>query len=169
MSKSSDEKVIEELYRRYGAQVERRCQRILGNRAEALDATHEVFMKLLEHPDAFAHKSEWMTWLYRVATNACLNRLRAARIRQEAWLLEPQEEGASDHLEESTKLRQFLSGVFEGVDETTQTIAIHYFVDEMNQEEIAQLVGLSRVTVNKRLMAFRELARTTYEKDETVR
>lgn len=153
--------VVEELYRRYGFQVERRCRRILGERTEAADAAQEVFVRVLIKGVDFRGAAEWMTWLYRVATNVCLNRLRDRRTR--AALLE-QTAGA---LESATPMgrdpasgsdRRFLVELLGELDETTQAIVLYHLVDDMSQGEIAVLVGLSRVTVNKRIMRFRALA-----------
>jgi len=51
--------------------------------------------------------------------------------------------------------RRFVLALLQNLDETTQEIVLYHLIDEMSQGEIAELVGLSRVTVNKRLMKFR--------------
>src|SRR5215813_7132571 len=58
---------VGEAYRRYGALVLRRCQRILRDRAAAEDALQDAFVVL---------------WLYRVADRCCFDRLtrRGARV-----------------------------------------------------------------------------------------
>jgi RNA polymerase sigma factor (sigma-70 family) len=154
-----DRLVVEELYRRYGFQVERRCRRILGNNDEATDAAQEVFVRLLTKGGDFRGGSEWMTWLYRVATNVCLNRLRNRRTRAELLSRNadevmpsgaPAPDGGVD--------RRFLQALMAELDETTQEIIVYHLVDDMPQGEIAELVGLSRVTVNKRIMKFKARA-----------
>jgi RNA polymerase sigma-70 factor (ECF subfamily) len=44
------------------------------------------------------------------------------------------------------------------LDLETQEVAVHYFVDEMTQEEIALLLGRSLPTIRKRLEKFRRIA-----------
>ncbi len=153
-----DRATVEELYRRYGFQVERRCRRILGNADEAADAAQEVFVKVLVRGAEFRGAAEWMTWLYRVATNVCLNRLRnhrnrAALLRQNAEDLAPP--GAPSPDASGNIDRRFLIEVLSDLDEMTREIVVYHVIDDMSQGEIAALVGLSRITVNKRLMKFR--------------
>lgn len=64
------------------------CGRILFDRASAEDAAQETFLRLWEHAARWqAQGAQLDTWLYRVATNACLDRLR--RRKREA----PEEDG----------------------------------------------------------------------------
>ena len=56
------------------------CQRMLGNRAEAEDATQEVFVKAYHKAGSLEPRGQVYTWLYRVAVNHCLNQLRRRRI-----------------------------------------------------------------------------------------
>src|SRR5215510_2649193 len=67
---------VEEIYRRFAPAVHRRCRAILASDEEALDALHDIFVKLYDKLHTFRGDSELMTWLYRLSTNHCLNRLR---------------------------------------------------------------------------------------------
>ena len=55
--------------------------------------------------------------------------------------------------------RQAVLQVLGRMDPTTQALAVHHYVDGMKMEEVAELVGLSRKTVGKKLEAFRVKAR----------
>src|SRR6266516_6838773 len=50
-----------------------------GNEATAKDVTQEVFLKLMTTISQFQNRSEFSTWLYRLVTNACLDRKRTLR------------------------------------------------------------------------------------------
>lgn len=159
MSKQAE--VIEAVFRRYGLQVQRRCLRILGDPEQAADAAQEVFVRLLTKGDTFRGEAEWMTWLYRVATNICLNRIRDSRRRGADWLtrVEQDQTRHANGMEAIATRRQLLLAVLGRFDATTQAIVTYYYLDELDQETIAGLVGLSRVSVNKKLSAFREKAK----------
>jgi RNA polymerase sigma-70 factor (ECF subfamily) len=77
------------LVARHSQKVLALCGRILFDRASAEDAAQETFLKLWENAVRWKPQGAKLeTWLYRIATNACLDRLR--RRKREA----PEEEGA---------------------------------------------------------------------------
>lgn len=58
----------------------RLCERLLGDPEEARDAAQEVFLKAYRKAAAFRPQGQVYTWLYRIATNHCLNKLRRRRL-----------------------------------------------------------------------------------------
>jgi RNA polymerase sigma-70 factor (ECF subfamily) len=71
-------RAFEGLYADYHAPIYNLCARILGDREEAQDVTQEVFLKAfrtLPREEVYSLRP----WLYRVATNACLNQLRSRK------------------------------------------------------------------------------------------
>lgn len=151
---------IEELYRRHGAMVLRRARRILGEEEAARDAMQEVFVKVMRDRESFRGESSPVTWLYKVTTNLCLNKIRDAS-RRRALLAQsaPVEPAASAPApEERAGIAAFLATLPDELRE----IAVYYFVDEMNQDEIAEIVGVSRRTVGNRLDEFRVAARAAF-------
>ena len=54
-------------------------------RTEAEEVVHEVFVKALERIESFREDASVTTWLYRLTTNHCLNRLRNENRRAELW------------------------------------------------------------------------------------
>lgn len=57
------------------------CRRLVGNDADALDATQDAMVAAVRSLSRFDGRSAFGTWLYRVATNACLDELRRRRRR----------------------------------------------------------------------------------------
>jgi RNA polymerase sigma-70 factor (ECF subfamily) len=58
----------------------RLCERLLGDLEEARDAVQEVFLKAFRKAGEFRPHGQVYTWLYRIAVNHCLNRLRRRRL-----------------------------------------------------------------------------------------
>jgi RNA polymerase sigma-70 factor (ECF subfamily) len=58
----------------------RLCERLLGDLEEARDAVQEVFLKAFRKAGDFRPRGQVYTWLYRIAVNHCLNRLRRRRL-----------------------------------------------------------------------------------------
>jgi len=146
------------LYERHGHAVFQRCRYLLGDDDGAWDATQDVFLKADAAHATFEGRASWRTWLLRVATHHCLNLLRSRRVRRGAGAVDLEalaSSAAPEHRERALLVRSLL----DHFDPTTQALAIHYWVDEMTQHEVALTVGLSVPTVRKRLDAFLVKAR----------
>ncbi len=90
MSEDSDRGLVERIRRgdksacaecieRHSAGVYRVALRLTGNEAEAEDVVQETFLSAFKAIDKFEGRSGLATWLYRIAHNAALMRLRRAR------------------------------------------------------------------------------------------
>jgi RNA polymerase sigma-70 factor (ECF subfamily) len=137
--------------------VLRRARAILGDEQAAGDALQEVFIRALQSGSEFRAQASPVTWLYRITTNYCLNLIRD-RSRRSQLLSEnapPAEGAARGTLDDQLTMAKLL----ERTPAELREIAIYYFVDQMNQDEIAEQLGLSRRTVGNRLEAFKAAAR----------
>jgi RNA polymerase sigma-70 factor (ECF subfamily) len=148
------------LYERYGYFVLRRCRAILRDPALADDALQETFVKVLRGGAAVREADEPLRWLYRVADRCCFDVLR--RRRRSPVTLSP-DEGRGKHPGVEIEIRDAVLRLLAGLDEDEMRIAVMLVVDGMSQGEIAAEVGLSRVTVNKRVQSIRARAEAWLE------
>ena len=127
----------------------RRARSILGSEAEAQEVLHDVFTSLLQKPDQFAGHSSPMTFLYRMTTNAALGRLRSVRNRTRLLARHHAEERPLPHPghENLIALREWLTTLSEPLAQ----VALYYHLDDMSQDEIAEVMGCSRQWVGKLL------------------
>lgn len=151
-----DQASMEALYRTYGSMVLRRARTLLGDEHAAQDMVQEVFMKAIRAFPSFRGESSLTTWLYQVTTNHCLNAIRDGARRRRALerrmpLRDPVAESAEDRVGVDELLQQLPRELAE--------VAIYYYVDQMNQDEIATLLGVSERTVRNRLRDFKHAAR----------
>lgn len=125
--------------------------------------TQTVFLKALEKPDQFRGQSAVSTYLFSMATNLCLNRIRDNKARSKDW-----QKRVSDHIalsapavdpQRTTESRLQVEQVLQQTDAKTREIALYHYVDGFSQTEIAGLVGLSRVSVNQRLQKLKALSK----------
>jgi RNA polymerase sigma factor (sigma-70 family) len=159
-----DPEILTGLYRTYGGRVYARCLRLLKNPEEAQDATQEVFLKVARSLESFRREASPLTWMTRIATNHCLNVIRAKkapwheRYRVEVETLSGGSDGGFHLIEQHELLRLVVARVVER-DPQLAELATYAFVDDMRQQDICALVGISAPTLRKRLREFIAIAR----------
>ena len=149
---------VAELYRRYAPMVLRRVLRFFP-RDEGEEIVHEVFLRVVERGESFRADASPTTWLYRVTTNHCLNRLRDDARRGELWREHGPWSAPPAIQEPAQEARVRLRDFWGALDDDLLAVCVYYYVDGMSQDEIARVVGCSRATVGNRLAALREHVR----------
>ncbi len=154
---------VDSLYKRAGYAVFNRARQLLGDEADAREVTQEVFAALLERPDAYEGRSSEVGFLFAIATHLAITRLRARLARGADWEAEVSRTidrtATSTNLADRIEAKHLLSRVLRDEDPVTIEMVQYHYVEGLSQDEVAKLVGLSRVTVNQRLMGLRERAR----------
>lgn len=146
---------LAELYRRFAPVIYRRCLSILRNTDEAADATQDVFVTLQRKLDTFRGDSEVMTWIYRIATNHCLNLVRSRKTQRRAMASigaesEQRPRNGRD-MAATVERRDLIRRLLGRFDARKVQIVFHHYYDEMTQAEIAQVLGISERAVRKAL------------------
>lgn len=77
---AGDTRDFETLVRRHQDRLLALCERLLGNKEDARDAVQEVFLKAYRKAASYRPEAQVYTWLYRIAVNYCLNRLRRRKV-----------------------------------------------------------------------------------------
>ena len=148
---------VADLYRKYGPAIYSRCRRLLKDDALAEDATQEVFVRVMHHIKSAPDDKAALAWVYRISTNFCLNMIRD-RSKQAEPVEELPEVPQEGH--EATFLdRDLAMQLVNRAPEQLRAPAILYYVDGLEQEQIAQTLGISRRTVINRLNDFQDRCR----------
>lgn len=148
--------VLQRLYTRYHTLVHRICFRYTKNRDEAEDLAQEVFLKVHAHYAGFEGNAQPSTWLYRVTVNHCLDHLRWRKRQGELMSAFADEmsdrrpqESAADH-----PAKRLFRKLLEDLDEGNRQVVMLRFEVGLTHEEIAEICGVSRVAITKRLAKF---------------
>jgi RNA polymerase sigma factor (sigma-70 family) len=146
------------LYERYGYFVRRRCALILRDTQLADDAMQEAFVRVMTRGAPLREMEQPLRWLHRVADRCCLDQIRRGKRLRTAVPLEAGTEPVGAHPAIAIELRDGVIDLLHALDEKDQEIAVMAFVDGMTQGQIAEEVGLSRITINKKVQAIRARA-----------
>jgi RNA polymerase sigma-70 factor (ECF subfamily) len=157
----SFEDVVEE----YSDLVFNLTYRILGNHADAEDAAQDTFMAAYRNFGRFRGDSKVSTWLYRIATNAALMRLRKDRNQRrltqtgydEMQLTSPTD--GPEKLALNGELRQYLEDGLARLAPNLKTAVVLRDVQGLSNEEAAEVVGVSVSSLKARLHRGRVLLR----------
>lgn len=146
-----------EIYQRYGPALLRKAERVLQNRDDAMDVVQGVFVDMLQKGQTQAD----LPYLYAAVTSRCLNLMRnrntRARLldREDMTLRGPVRVRCDEHVIGIDLLVKLAATL----DEPTLQVLIYRFFDDLSQEEIAQMLDISRKTVGKRLDKVRDAVR----------
>ncbi len=125
---------------------------------DAEEVVHEIFVKVLERIAQFRAHASPTTWLYRLTTNHCINRLRDTGRRAQLWNEHSGTMWASPVATADQETVAFLHQLWHSLDDELVEIGLFHFVDGMTHAEIARVVGCSARTVGNRLMRLQSLA-----------
>jgi len=145
------------LYRKYGPPIYAHCRRLLANDAAAEDATQEVFFRVAKHLDQAPTSIEALMWIYRIATNHCLNELRNQKRRSRPNAL-PTDEPSNGSSEDLLADRDLARRLIERAPEHLRVPAWLHYVDGMSHDEVGKTLGLSRRTIINYLGEFQKRA-----------
>jgi len=159
---------FEVLVRRHQRSVLNFIFRFMGNLTDAEDLTQEVFLRIWKSAGTYKPEAKFTTWLYRIATNLCINKQRAIRIRmlfakshseeqrrvskdssiigEGSELLTPE-----DHLIDSEQSVQLLNALNELPTSQRLTLILKIY-DEMSYQEISQIMDRSISAVDSLLI-----------------
>jgi RNA polymerase sigma factor (sigma-70 family) len=143
-----------EAYERYGRALLRKAKRMVGT-ADANDVVQGLFVDLIARGDVPLD----LPYLYRAVTNRCLSLLRdeanRARLLERDASASPRSPARAG--EERAIDRDLLAKLVRALDADHCEVLVYRYLDDMTQDEIASLLGLSRKTIGHRLDRIREV------------
>ncbi|MCZ7625963.1 MAG: RNA polymerase subunit sigma-24 [Candidatus Methylomirabilota bacterium] len=165
--RSGDYDAFEAIFRRYVNRVYRQVFRLVGNDAEAEEIVQEVFLAVYQKCKSFRGDSAFSTWLYSLAMNACLTRLRKRKRNREisldAFLPCYREDGHhrvrpvfnwADEVEfrlEKDELRELLQEAIDQLPPAEKAVIVLSDVEGVPDREIGETLRLSIPAVKARL------------------
>jgi RNA polymerase sigma-70 factor (ECF subfamily) len=166
-ARAKDFAAFEQLLDRYEDKIFRLAYRFVRNETEAKEVLQDTFLSIWRKLDTFKGDSQFGSWLYRVAANTALMRLRAQRRHPEVsteelpigyldnygqlpspgenWAKRPDDELQSD------ELRRHIQSAVDALPEIYRTVFLLRDVEGLSTEETGEILDISVPTVKTRL------------------
>lgn len=148
--------------------------RILKDENEALDLTQETFVRAWTALPNFKGQSQFRTWLYRIATNLCYNRLPNLRrslhdLGDDVMQDMPETSSANPAYElESNETRAHLYKAIDALDANYKLLITLRYQNELSYDEIASTLNLPLGTVKTGIFRAKEQLRKSLARLEEV-
>jgi RNA polymerase sigma-70 factor, ECF subfamily len=165
---AGDAMLFEIIMRRYNQLLYRVARSILRNDAEAEDVMQDTYVRAYEHLNQFAGRSEFRTWLTRIAIHEALARVRRAK----HFEAQGAGEGGGDAMEQfasaqrsperqvaDAELRSLLEHSILELPDAYRSVYILRDVEQMSIDEVSRILDLSESTVKVRLHRARRALR----------
>lgn len=163
-AKLGDTKAFEELMRRTQDKIYNLGIKFFGNKEDAADLLQETYIKAYESLPNFEGRSSFSTWLYRIATNFALMKLRKEKMKKVSIEeLKEISDGSKDSIDfydwsenpylhyKNEELKEILNEAINSLPPKYKTIFILHDIEGLSIQEVAKILSLSVPTVKTRI------------------
>jgi RNA polymerase sigma-70 factor, ECF subfamily len=169
--KEGDERAFQELVQTYQNRIFGLMLRMIGNRQEAEDLAQEVFIIVYRAIGSYRGEGRFYTWLYRIASNTCKNRIkylkgrnfhRAVEIDETPQAQLPAAEGGAivtfqsqvpgpEAMTEGQRMEQVVQRELAALDPEHRLLIVLRDVQGLSYQDIIRITGLQEGTLKSRL------------------
>ena len=181
-SKQGDLAAFEQLIMDYQKKIVNLAYRMLGNMADAEDAAQDIFVRVFRSISTFNEKAAFSTWLYRIATNVCLDLLRRKKRQNEQNTISinrgeendeyelPIEDNGPSPYEQAKRnaAMDALEKALKNLGEEQRLVVVLRDINGLSYEEIAEITNCSLGTVKSRINRSRLMLRKLLENDKEL-
>ena len=160
-----DEAAFEELIRLYEKKVYALCVRMCGSAEDAEEAAQDTFLALWRGIDRFRQEAALSTWIYRLASNACIDLMRRRRksagsvsLDDEALFLDAADPAPQPQQARRETQRLLQEGLM-SLPAEYRSILLLREVEGLSYSEISEALELELGTVKSRISRGRTLLR----------
>jgi len=170
-----------ELVNRYKGRIYSLAYRMLGDHGFAEDIAQDTFLRVYESMDRFRVSRKFSAWIYRIATNLCIDHLRKeGRIRTQSadqpvpgtedfYPQLPSEGPEPELVAIRHRLQERLQQLIAELPPKYRAVLVLRYTEDLAYQEIADILGSPLGTVKTRLFRAREALRRRLEEEPGLR
>lgn len=152
-AQAGDRTALDTLLRLHQPAVYAVCRQMLGNEPEALDAMQDALIAVVRGIRRFDGRSKLSTWIYRIATNACLDEIRRRRRRPIPGLPDDDRAGLSQPgcVDEQVVARIDVDRALQEISPDFRVAVVLRDLCSLDYAEIAEVLDIAPGTVRSRI------------------
>jgi RNA polymerase sigma-70 factor (ECF subfamily) len=173
-AQQGDQEAFAKLVTRHQRYIYNLAYRLLRDPNEAEDLAQEAFLRAWRGLANFRREAKFTTWLYRIVTNLCYNRLNSLRrqlldvaVDDLATLSLPAKDSPAAVVE-ATEQRAFLHRQIAALPPKYQLVLTLFYLQEFSYQEISQVLDLPLGTVKTHLFRARERLKQRLQASENM-
>jgi RNA polymerase sigma-70 factor (ECF subfamily) len=176
LARKGDQRAFAEIVGMYKDKLYHLAYRMTGSRQEAEDVVQDAFLRVFRSLDRYDEHQKFSTWIYRIATNLCIDRLRKRRSVYSLDAESADHEGLDGYAmlpgdERTPESELILSETQRIVQEAIDTLPAKYkgvmvlrYLQDLSLQEISDVLGMPVTTIKTRVHRGREYLRKKLER-----
>jgi RNA polymerase sigma-70 factor (ECF subfamily) len=171
-----DQSAFAEIVDLYQDKLYHMANRMLNNRHEAEDVVQDTFLRVYKNLDRYDETMKFSTWIYRIATNLCIDRLRKRKPGfsldaetsdhegLDGYSMLPSDERTPESETLLSETRQLIRGAIDTLPAKYKSVMVLRYLEDLSLQEVGDILGMPVTTVKTRVHRGREFLRKKLER-----
>lgn len=170
-----DQRAFAEIVELYKDKIYHLAYRMLSNRYEAEDIVQETFLRVYRNLDRYDQNQKFSTWIYRIATNLCIDRLRKKKPTysldaemndqegMDGYSMIPSDNRTPESEALLSETQQIIYQAIDSLPAKYKSVMILRYLQDLSLQEISDVLGMPVTTIKTRVHRGREFLRKKLE------
>ncbi|MNI40700.1 ECF RNA polymerase sigma factor SigW [compost metagenome] len=180
LARNGDRNAFAELVDLYKNKIFHLAYRMLSNSHEAEDAVQETFLRVYTNLHKYDENQKFSTWIFRIATNLCIDRLRKRKNTysldaemsdgegNDHYSLLPADEDTPEKQVIVSETQELIRAAIDTLPEKYKSVVILRYLQDLSLQEISDILDMPVTTIKTRVHRGREYLRKKIESDSNA-
>nr|WP_315152238.1 RNA polymerase sigma factor [uncultured Flavobacterium sp.] len=159
------QKIFDQLFTEYRDWIFRLCYSYTRSETQAEDLMQECFSKVWINLSSFEHRSDYSTWIYRIAANTCLMQLRKEKNNPVEYYENIKDNFTEEKPEDKEEQSAILYKAIAQLNEIDRII-ISMVLEDVSQKQIGEVLGITENNVNVKVYRIKKQLKELLSKND---
>ncbi|MBW5448205.1 RNA polymerase sigma factor SigW [Cohnella sp. CFH 77786] len=175
LARKGDQRAFAEIVSLYKDKLYHLAYRMTGNRQEAEDVVQDTFLRVFKNLERYDENQKFSTWIYRIATNQCIDRLRKRRNVYsldaessdheglDGYAMMPSDERTPESELIQSETQRLIHQAIETLPVKYKSVMVLRYLQDLSLQEISEVLDMPVTTIKTRVHRGREFLRKKLE------